>query len=142
MADIIIQKPLTNRQIEHAERRLQEALELKLEKWEKANPKPGDAKNDGFARLNHQQKYAAVRDGKAKLKKLDDIERYTYWTDAFEFPDEARIDAAVKLWNKKKDEYTRVQSRQAEKLRDKIILGTNGAQALALLEAFVKDKED
>ena len=142
MTDIIIQKPLTNRQIEHAERRLEEAVKLKIEKWKKANPNPDEEKDGRFHNLNVAQKFAAIRKGEAVLKKDGEIGRYTYVLDAFEFPGAAKHNAAVRLWERKAADYEAAQRKRAEKLRDKIILGTNGAQALAMLEEFVKDKDD
>jgi hypothetical protein len=147
---LINRRPLTKAQMQHAERRLQEAQQRQLAALSEKHKAPEEPKTP---RLNDAQFYRGIATGKLKLRPLDDITRLAhqrYWNgpmdalrDAFAAPvdmtKKKAHDAAVKAHDEIIAKGAKQIDIRFQNALDALYLA-DADKAMAIIEAFAAGK--
>lgn len=127
---------LTKQQIEYAFTRIENIVTDRVNKKATSAPVPPGA-------LKLADKYALVVAGKAVLRPLKDLNHYTGFVDAYDFPEHAK---AVKAYEKANEEHLKklvalrlAEEKKARKVKDKIMLSGDAEAALKLIEAYAAE---
>lgn len=123
-------KPMTSAQIKHLEARINYINNAVIRKFEATEPVPKD--------LSFQDKYAAIKNGTAKLRPFAALSRYTDLVEAYEFPGDAEYDVKQKAYSAKHDALINKLRNKKQKLMDTAILG-DASDALAALYEYEKN---
>lgn len=123
---------LNKYQVDHARGRLLAAAKQKASKA--AGPEPKRVY------LAADDKLRMIYSGKAKLLPRKDVDRYTDFIDAFEYPGskEATTQAAHEAWTERSAEAWAREVVEVDRLMDKLILSGDAAEALTLIDEYAR----
>lgn len=123
---------LTKIQLDHAKRRLTEAMQKYLAvKVAELGPEPNDVE------LSNEEKLIRIRTGRA-LFKNDQVSPYTNVVDAFDYlltPEEQVQKTAREAWETKCDAVTAKATAIEQQTIDKLVMSPDGMRALAEVAA-------